>query len=447
MVVLAVAFLSATATAQPAVELRCNDEAAGYWSSLSWPANDPVWTLDFRKPEHSSGQDGSGLEIRDVYYRGKLVLSRGHAPILNVQYDTGSGCGCFRDWSTDTATMAVTGPISGCFASADAGSVQTTCDLPAGGDTGSFKGIAAEDFGDRLVLSTHMQAGWYRYRMFWIFHRNGRIEPRYSYTAATNVCTGGAHRHHVYWRLDFDIETASNNAVMEFTADQPEGRRLLTEQRLYSGPPQAETNWLIFNTQSELGYRLTPGSYDLQLPPDTFSDADGYVLRYQAGATGPLELDDAGNQCAINFSSLLNNESINDTDIVFWYRGGAYHEPNDPWHCDMVGPTIEPVGDWGQHVSVDPNPTQDQRFTLSAPFPNPAFADATVMFSVAEPVRVRVILFDSLGRQLGVLYDDVPVAGESQSVRYDSSDLPAGTYTIRLVGPDYQGSVRATVVR
>ena len=45
----------------------------------------------------SSGPDGSGLEIHDVYYWGIQVMKRGHVPMLNVDYDPG-GCGCFRDW-------------------------------------------------------------------------------------------------------------------------------------------------------------------------------------------------------------------------------------------------------------------------------------------------------------------------------------------------------------
>ena len=38
-------------------------------------------------PTDSSGVDGSGLEITSVFYNGKLVMSRGHMPVLNVKYN------------------------------------------------------------------------------------------------------------------------------------------------------------------------------------------------------------------------------------------------------------------------------------------------------------------------------------------------------------------------
>lgn len=34
--------------------------------------------------------------------------------------------------------------------------------------------------------------------------------------AVDNGCTCKTHHHHVYWRPDFDIETAANNLVEEF---------------------------------------------------------------------------------------------------------------------------------------------------------------------------------------------------------------------------------------
>ena len=56
-----------------------------------------MWEFCWLRPADSSGPSGSGLEIRDAYYRGVLVFKRAHVPILNVDYDPG-GCGCFRDW-------------------------------------------------------------------------------------------------------------------------------------------------------------------------------------------------------------------------------------------------------------------------------------------------------------------------------------------------------------
>jgi hypothetical protein len=34
---------------------------------MSWPTNNPVWEFSRLQPTDSSGPNGSGLEIRDVY--------------------------------------------------------------------------------------------------------------------------------------------------------------------------------------------------------------------------------------------------------------------------------------------------------------------------------------------------------------------------------------------
>ena len=65
---------------------------------MSWPTAQPgVADLLAAAARRAAGTNGSGLEIRNVYYNGHLVLKRGHVPMLNVEYDPG-GCGCYRDW-------------------------------------------------------------------------------------------------------------------------------------------------------------------------------------------------------------------------------------------------------------------------------------------------------------------------------------------------------------
>ena len=59
---------------------------------VEWPADRPVWTLCWVSPDESSGVDGSGLELHDVRYKGKLVLARAGVPLINVDYEPG-GCG------------------------------------------------------------------------------------------------------------------------------------------------------------------------------------------------------------------------------------------------------------------------------------------------------------------------------------------------------------------
>ena len=72
---------------------------------LSWPDSAPLWEMCWLRPVESSGGNGSGLELRDVYFRGQLVLKRAHTPILADKYLPG-GCGCFRDWTFEEQVVA-----------------------------------------------------------------------------------------------------------------------------------------------------------------------------------------------------------------------------------------------------------------------------------------------------------------------------------------------------
>ncbi len=37
---------------------------------ISWPSSDPLWEMCWLRAPDSSGGNGSGLELRDVHYRG-----------------------------------------------------------------------------------------------------------------------------------------------------------------------------------------------------------------------------------------------------------------------------------------------------------------------------------------------------------------------------------------
>jgi hypothetical protein len=165
------------------------------------------------RPSASQGTNASGVELRNVRYRGKLVLFEAHAPILNVQYDNDacgpSATGCSRralSRPTDERRPWDT-PLPD--ARADHPRVRDGLrelpghrDLPPGAET---------------VLVCELQAGWYRYVSRWRFHDNGTIRPRFGFDAVQDTCVCNVHHHHVYWRFDFDIGGA-NNEVREFNS-------------------------------------------------------------------------------------------------------------------------------------------------------------------------------------------------------------------------------------
>ena len=337
--------------------------------AVSWPAVDPIWQFCWVRPSESSGAGGSGLEIRNVHQNGHLVLKRGHVPIVNVQYETGGGgCGganrCYRDWmSTEQSYLSdnVCPPPH----SADCGYAEpscppvTVCEQPGGDDVCEdppsdcertcFTGVSVEKLADRLVLTSQSKAGWYRYVMKWTFFADGRLQPSFGFAAVTDNCVNYAHRHHAYWRLDFDIDGPAGDVVTEGpnpkAAPPKRGRRppiivLPAEAMRFLRDPQL--TWSLIDAETRRGYRIVPGT-ESELPADTFSIGDLWLLKYS-----PTELDDVGQSgpaCVVKIGNFLNGEALSD-DVVAWYRTGAYHESGHLDECHTVGPMLVPVGDW-----------------------------------------------------------------------------------------------------
>jgi hypothetical protein len=345
-----VAMTARVAAAQPACNLAGEH-------LMSWPDANPVWQFCWLRAPDSSGSNGSGLEIRNVYYNGHLVLKRGHVPMLNVEYtQTSCGCICYRDWEDQQDYFHADNIITPHVYAEPTAPAITVCDAGGGSDVctqgqaNCFDGVAAEKFADPLVLTTQFEAGWYRYAMRWKFYMDGRIQPTFGFSAVSSGCVSCTHKHHAYWRLDFDIDAATPNVVTEGPnpSQPPPPGHGGPRPRLVALPNETMRvvnypgiTWSVTNPNTRRGYRLVPG-IETALPADQFSEGDLWALAYHAN-----ELDDGhglGN-CPVDFGPWMNNESLNG-DVVLWYRSGWLHVGGDLADCDQVGPTLYPVGDW-----------------------------------------------------------------------------------------------------
>jgi hypothetical protein len=304
-----------------------------------------LWQLTVVRPSASSGTNGSGIELRHVKYRGKQVLYRAHVPILNVEYSAAgvnAGCGpTYRDWENSETCFQANGN--------DAAPGFRLCTSPAktildtGSDAGNFRGVAIYVEGQEVVLVTELQAGWYRYVSEWRLHTNGTIRPRFGFAAANNPCTCKPHHHHVYWRLDFDINTAANNLVEEFN-DPPlfppshwhkkryEIRRLRDSAH--------KRKWRVSNTQTGEGYEVIPGANDGTT--DNYGVGDVWILHYHGS-----EIDDGQGfstdpaKSMAHIDNFLNGELIENQDVVMWYAGHFLHDEQHGG-SHIVGPELRP---------------------------------------------------------------------------------------------------------
>lgn len=306
-----------------------------------------LWRFLAVRPGASSGTNGSGIELKYVDYRGRRVLFHAHVPILNVEYGAeGQAMGCgptYRDWQNAETQFDANGTtVAPGF---------LLCPQPArtiidnGTDAGNFAGVAIYVDGAEVVLVSEMQAGWYRYITEWRLHANGTIRPRFGFAGTENRCTCNIHKHHVYWRLDFDIRTPSHNVVEEFN-DPPIVGNSNWHTKQFEIQRQRDAGhkrkWRVRNTVSGESYDIVPGPHDGS--PTSYGVGDLWVLRYHPG-----EIDDGQtfttdpNLSRAHLERFMSPpESVADTDVVIWYAAHYVHDAGVEVG-NRVGPDLIPT--------------------------------------------------------------------------------------------------------
>lgn len=348
------------------------DGVAGQYQVTILQENVTMWEMLVVRPSSSSGRvfERSGLEIRDVKYRGKSVLKRGHAPVLNVRYDN-DVCGPFRDWQFqegffNAPAEGATNPAPGIRILAE-GQIATTA-VESGNDMGNYQGVAVYrqnvGSGNEIVMVTEMNAGWYRYIMEWRFGLDGVIRPRYGFASTENACVCAPRTHHIYWRLDFDVVTP-NNKIFQVERGRRFIKPVTTEAAIFRSY-QLNRRFLIQNANGDEAYQITPNQTDGAVADsagaliDTFGAGDFWLLRFKGTADAPEEIDDPNPDSPDFFTAYraaldpwVNGESLTNQDVVVWYAAhvrrvdaasrGESVRPEVLQGKHIAGPDLRPV--------------------------------------------------------------------------------------------------------
>ncbi len=100
----------------------------------------------------------------------------------------------------------------------------------------------------------------------------------------------------------------------------------------------------------------------------------------------------------------------------------------------------------GTATPVEPEATAPVRSHLYPNYPNPFARHTTIPYDVAAPGRVRMDVFDLLGRRRLTLVDAFRYPGRYE-VRLDAAGLPAGVFVVRLTAGDFRAYRTVTVVQ
>lgn len=193
-------------------------------------------------------------------------------------------------------------------------------------------------------LVSELEAGWYRYVSEWRLHADGTIRPRFGFDATCSSCVCFRHHHHVYWRLDFDIQSAGNNLIQEFN-DPPivswaNWHTMPYEvMRLRSASHKRRWRVLHAGPGRRRGYTIRPGANDGTAAGDPYGKGDLWFLRYNSS-----EIDDYPIvSTEIQIDKYLNPpQSLINQDVVVWYGGHFTHDISGPHVSHVVGPDLRP---------------------------------------------------------------------------------------------------------
>lgn len=383
---------------------------------LSWPETDPVWEMCWLPPNNSSGPQGSGLELRNVYYQGILVLKTAHAPLLFAEYTTST---CYRDWKDSTSNVLAEPAVRNQLGTSVEFNATTSCDrsdhptqsygacpfqLPGHTGVDCFGGVAIEDRGDHVVLTTQYNAAWYSYSSRFIFHANGSFEPLFGFGNYDGTNNGITHWHHNYWRLDFDIDGPDNDVIS--VNDVVQATEFTGLRDLTGGPGGTERTWEVRDTVTNRGYRLMPSAADYITPTNesgrNFHTTDVIGTVYVPNEYGDLANNPLG-ACTMSHNNLANGGDLDGpagdgTDVVLYYRVAVRDQTGvDSMVCKDAGPVFVPLGVWGKpgaeaDLSVEiadaPDPVQveqDVTFTVTVSNGGPDAAGNVQVVTVLPP--------------------------------------------------------------
>jgi hypothetical protein len=290
-----------------------------------------------------------GLCLTEGTFRGRQIFRKLSLPVIRVKYVLdeqpvlqggvwqnpiwGTGCGPYNDqitWDTEDIGDLVedlTTPYYGPHHL-----------VKQGGSCGNSYVCVRElqESGDNtlwLQLGVYARIGAYHIVQNWNLHNSGIIAPQVFSKGLS--CTLD-HRHHPYWRFDFDLDGPGHQNVLVFDGADYKGT-CQTEGYLLNAN-LTYPRYLIRNNDTGLNAWIIPPTLDAGhgvVGPDQFSRFDGYVRLFRSAENiawpHPPEHD-------INFAS---HEPLHDWDSVFWSICHLHHragEGADHWHG--IGPTI-----------------------------------------------------------------------------------------------------------
>ena len=228
-----------------------------------------------------------------------------------------------------------------------------------------------------LNLFSISQVGAYAYISSWSFYANGAIEPSIGATGAlqrsseeTNTPYGRllqgdsenlwlSHTHNYYWRLDFDLGSQSDDDHVVETSHRADasGLRQTIETQFDHEvarriDPESQLFWTVYEHDADdaFGYRIEPvrhGHNFERKEVEPFTDYDFFVTVASDCERYASQNSRFNPECADDVLQYTNEQSLDNADLVAWYRVAFHHVPRSEdqrnMHTHWDGFVLDPI--------------------------------------------------------------------------------------------------------
>jgi hypothetical protein len=97
-------------------------------------------------------------------------------------------------------------------------------------------------------------------------------------------------------------------------------------------------------------------------------------------------------------------------------------------------------------TSIDEEITTPLAVELLSAYPNPFNATTNISYSLIEPSRVRIDIFNLLGQKVETILDSYQQAG-AHTLNWRADGLPSGIYYARISGGNTVRSIKITLLK
>ncbi len=287
---------------------------------------------------------GSGLEVWWADFKGRRVLWRGTQPFAIVPYhqpvtEPPPPEHTYKDGLNPQCGGAAFTALK--HTAPNSIAPWTTSAYNAAVDTEAVDVHVepADDFGpSSLRIVAKFQCGWYQYVHRWEFDSEGVIHAALGMGGALNpFAKQKSHVHHMYFRIDLDIDGFSTDVFEVFehaNFNDPGGDawKTIGAQGKFTASPPLARKFRVRDLTSASGLGALRG-YEIELPQNTGRDAhstgDVWVTIYRGdaveqGAEVGVDCSDKTLE-AIYAQGPLNTAA--GSDIVLWVAIRHHHEP------------------------------------------------------------------------------------------------------------------------